>query len=373
MRIAMVGSRGVPARAGGVERVVEELTAELSARGHDVIVYGRPWYLPPNAPPRRGRLIVTPGVRGKHLDTVTHTATACVDVLRRSVDVLHVHSPGPALMSWLPAMARIPVVFTVHAPDWLRRRWSLPARLVLSAGLRTGMRVAREVTAVSQPLAEELAGRFFRRVECVPNATRPQEPIEAREIRRWNLRPDQYVLHVGRLVPEKRLDVLLRGWRSVPGWLPLVVVGQFSERRFERTCRDLAQGRNVFFLGARYGRELVELYANAAVVVQPSPLEGMSLVLLEAADLGRCIIAADIPANRYAMDDNILYFQCGDESELSTCICRCLEKADLRRNMGLRAREHVRERWTWSASAEILERVYERACRTHKTLEPLAK
>ena len=134
MRIAMIGSRGIPARIGGVEHVVEDLTRHLVARGHDVIVYGRKHYLAGAGQPQAGRCIVTAGLSGKHLDTFTHSASAACDVLRRKVDVVHIHSPGPALWSWLPAMAALPVVFTVHAPDWQREKWSLPAKCVIRGG-----------------------------------------------------------------------------------------------------------------------------------------------------------------------------------------------------------------------------------------------
>ena len=213
MRIAMIGSRGIPARAGGVERVVEELTRELSARGHEVLVYARPGYArqPWSGP---GRIIPTPGLPGKHLDAITHTATAMLAVSRRGADVVHIHSPGPALWSWLAAARGLPIVLTVHAPDWRREKWTVPARLALRAGLALGMRLARAVTAVSPCLAEELTKTFGRQVLCIPNAVRPVQPVPARAIRAWGLKPDAYGLYVGRIEPEKRLDFLLRAWRG---------------------------------------------------------------------------------------------------------------------------------------------------------------
>ncbi len=376
----MIGSRGVPARAGGVERVVEELTRELSARGHEVLVYGRRHYVPARGgtgfkpvatgrggtglkPVAMGRSIITPGIRGKRLDAITHTATAMLDVLHRGVDVVHVHSPGPAIWSWIPALTRAAIVFTVHAPDWRRKRWSPPARWIIKAGLHCGMRSAHAVTAVSQALADELAAVFGREVAYVPNAARPLSPLPPDSILRWGLMSDGYVLHVGRIVPEKRLDLLLEAWRVGRWDRPLVVAGDFGEQSYRRRCRKLATGMNVRFLGPQYGDALTALYSHASLVVQPSELEGMSLALLEAASLSVCIIAADIPANRQAMGDSIVYFNRGDVAELTGRICRCLKSEGSRLDFGSRASRHVLEHYSWRKSAASMEQVYRQALR----------
>lgn len=360
MRIVMIGTRGIPARSGGAERVVEELTRELAGRGHDVLVYGRRHYLGPDPRPPAGRVVVTGGLPGKHLDTPTHSYTAMRDALRREVDVLHVHSPGPALWCGMAARAGLPVVFTVHAPDWRREKWSAPAKRVLRLGLCRGMRHATAVTAVSQPLADDLSAAYGRPVACVPNGVRPRPAPPPERLAEWGLRPDGYVLNVGRVVPEKRLDALLRAWRETP--IPgreLVVVGEMNSGSYARRCRREAPG-GVRFLGERCGEALAALYAHAALVVQPSGLEGMSLVLLEAAVHGRCVLAADIPANRAALGEAALYWS-GRTSELGPEIRRCLDSEPLRAEMGERARRHVLSTRDWSAPAGALEGIYQEA------------
>jgi glycosyltransferase involved in cell wall biosynthesis len=360
MRIAMIGSRGIPARSGGIERVVEELTRELSLRGHEVLVYGRRHYVGSNGRPGPGRVILTPGLGGKHLDAITHTATASLDVLRRKVDVVHVHAVGPALMSWLPALAHLPVVLTVHAPDWRRDKWSLPAKAILRGGLACGMRVAKAVTAVSKDLVGELTSMYNRRVEYVPNAVRPVELRGPKIIERWRLRREQYGLYVGRIVPEKRLDLLMEAWRMADVSLPLVVVGDYAESGYGRLCRARA-GDNVLFVGPQHEDALAELYSNAAVFVQPSALEGMSLVLLEAAAYGRCILAAEIPANTGAMADSILYFDKDDPDDLAGMIRRCVTDPQARASCGSTASAFVRKTYSWNAVAGRFERVYTEA------------
>jgi glycosyltransferase involved in cell wall biosynthesis len=283
--------------------------------------------------------------------------------MRRDVDVVHVHSPGPALWSWASALTGRAVVFTVHAADWRRDKWSLPARMMLNLGLRVGMRVARRVTAVSQPLATELSERFGRDVAFIPNSVRPVEPVEPGPVLsdpKWGLSPDKYALFVGRIEPEKRLDVLLSAWRRACGDLPdykLAVVGDFAGTAYGRQCRRNAPDRAVF-LGLQHADDLAELYSNAAIVVQPSVLEGMSLVLLEAAAYGRCILATRIQENVSVLGDFGVYFSGGDVDELAALMCRYLGSEPDRRFLGDRARSAIFLKPSWSDVADLMERTY---------------
>jgi len=419
MRIAMVGVRGIPARTGGAERVVEQLARQLVLRGHEVLIYcrhgmvngigtreegigtreqGRGKRGEGRGETEEGRgkregengngngngngtgngnghdpvRIFTPYWPGKHLEAFTHTASAVFDALRRHVDVVHVHSPGPALLSWLPILAGKPLVLTVHAADWQREKWHPAAQAVLRGGLWCGMHCADAVTAVSPSLADELEREFARPVRFVPNAVEPAQPEPVRMLPHWGLQSGRYLLHVGRLVPEKRLDLLLRCWpQSNPqsairnpqsgGW-KLAVAGEYDESPYGRACRA-SGGQNVIFLGPRYGRELAELYSHAGAVVQPGVLEGMSLVLLEAASYGRCVVAADIPANREALGEAALYVRPDDAAELAGAIGRCVECEGLRRELGARALERSRQLPSWAAVAEIMERIYQAAIR----------
>ncbi|MFH1518139.1 MAG: glycosyltransferase family 4 protein [Pseudomonadota bacterium] len=357
----MIGIRGVPARAGGAERVVHELSRELTARGDEVLIYCRPHYVAGTRAEGIGRRIMTPGLTGKHTETLTHTFTAMIDVLRRKADVVHIHSPGPALWSWIAAAAKLPTVVTIHAPDWNRERWSLPGRVALAAGLAAAMRLADVVTAVSSELADELSHRFGRPVHFVPNAVRLPAP-PAGSLPPWGLTSEGYGLYVGRIVPEKRLDLLIRAWRQSGRPEPLVVVGTEDEKAYARACHRLA-GRNVRFAGMQFGQVLTDLYAHAAVVVQPSVLEGMSLVLLEAASHGRCILASDIAANRGTMAQAALYFSKDSFGGLTGQIRRCFEEAAMRESMGRSAEKLVQERYSWQVVSSRMRQLYDQAIR----------
>jgi len=370
MRIAIVGSRGIPAGTGGVERVVEELAGRLASGGHEVLVYSRPWYTRARAagPPPGVRVLTTGGLPGKRLDTLTHTATAMWDVLRRKVDVVHVFSPAPALLSFVPAAARLPIALTIQGPDWQAERWSGLGRKTLGAGLACGMRWASAISAVSLSLRDFLADTYGREVTYIPNGVRPaparQRGPEA--VAEVGLRQGGYALYVGRIVPGKGVDLLVRAWRMLAAPMPLVIVGEaYGEEAYAARCARLAD-RSVRFLGPRFGELLDGLYANAAVVIQPSRAEGMSLVLLEAAAHGRCVVAREMPANREVLGEAMVAFSGDSPEDLAAAIRKCLGDSGMRRRLGWAARRRVAERFRWGPIVAQYERLYRCALETRQ-------
>ena len=359
MKIAMIGSRGIPAKIGGVEKVVEDLSNQLVSRGHDVAVYSRDYYVKGNSTATEAQQIVTSGVAHKKLEAITYSFSAVRDAITRNdFDIIHIHSPGPAMWTKLAKKTNIPVVFTVHADDWNRKRWSFLARAILKLGLKTGMKYADAVTAVSSELASNLSADFYRDVLPISNMLSPiTAPNTDEFIRDNNLTCGQYFLHVGRLVAEKRLDLLLQAWSEINPEMPLVVAGEFYEAQYRDYCKSLAP-KNVKFLGPVFDRNLSQLYANSFAIAQPSNLEGASLVCLEAANFAKCIICSDISANKIQLGENAIFFERENLKSLCLAITKILENKSLADQIGKQCQSVVTEKYSPAQITDSYLKVY---------------
>ena len=302
LRIAMIGARGVPATFGGVERHVEELGTRLAARGHQVIVYARTNYVEEQRDAWRGmsvRNLTT--VDSKHLDAIVHSAKATIAAMRDRVDVVHYHAVGPGLPSALPRFAsRAKVVHTIHGRDSERAKWSPAAQVVLRTAEWMSARVPDETIVVSRDLVEHYRRAHGRRTTYIPNGVdAPTARPPAVIAERWGLTTGSYLLFLGRLVPEKAPDLLIRAFRRLPGDLRLVIAGgsSFTDEYVAELEREAADDPRVVLAGYVFGEQLDELYSNAAAFVLPSYLEGLPLTLLEAASYGTPVVASDIPPN----------------------------------------------------------------------------
>lgn len=367
LRIAMIGLRGVPAMWGGVEHHVEQLGRRLTQRGHRVTVFNRSNYLPHRWRHYQGmRLRTLPTLATKHAEAIAHSLLATLDTVVHDFDIVHYHALGPGLCSPLArVLGRARVVQTIHGLDNQRAKWGGRAQRILDAAEWLSPRVPHETIVVSSALQQHFRDRHGTAVSWIPNGVASGVRRPADRIREgFGLEPG-YLLFVGRLVPEKAPDLLLRAYQEVAGDRPLVLAGDssFTDDYVDRLRRAAADDPRVRLLGYVYGDDLAELYSNAGVFVLPSALEGLPLTLLEAASYGTPIVASDIaphvevlspagPARRT--------FVSGSADDLARVLRRVLADPDAERGAADDLRTDVLARYDWDRAAELTEAVYER-------------
>jgi glycosyltransferase involved in cell wall biosynthesis len=366
LRIAMIGSRGVPATFGGIERHVEELGARLSARGHQVTVFCRPNYARPGQRSHRGmRLRSMPTVGTKHLDAIVHSGLSTLGAMAAAFDVLHYHAIGPGMLAPLPRyLSRAGVVLTVHGRDDERAKWGRGARAVLGTAGWLSARVPDATIVVGRHLERYYRDAHGRRAVYVPNGVEAGRPRPANgSLTRLGLRPGRYLLFVGRLVPEKAPDQLLEAFAALGGDHRLVLAGDSSfTDRYAARLRELA-GRDprVVLPGFVYGAELQELYSNAAAFVLPSLLEGLPLTLLEAASFGLPVVASSIPPHQEVLGSagpGRRLHRPGDTRELGAALAEVLADPAAERAGAAALRDQVLRTYCWDDAATRTEAVY---------------
>jgi len=369
MRIAMIGLRGVPATVGGIERGVEELGRELVRRGHEVTVYCRTNYVRERPPVFDGmRLRYLPTIGTKHLDAITHTALSTATALH-GFDVVHFHAMGPGLLT--PVARTLgrgtAVVQTIHGLDGERAKWGKNARRVLKFGEWLSARVPNETIVVSQALADHYQQRYGRQTTVIGTGVTEIGRRSADTIAQsFGLAPESYVLFVGRLVPEKQPDVLIRAFRQVSDDVRLVVAGgsSFTDDYVDELHRLAGADERVVITGRVSDEVLAELYSNALAYVTPSALEGAPLALLEAISTGLPIVASDIAPHVEVLGSETYgrrLFTAGDEGALALAIHRVIGDGREGREAARALREDILATHGWARVAEETERVYERA------------
>ena len=372
MKIAMIGQKGIPARAGGVEHHVEAISNRLVQCGHEVIAYCRRSYNGESEPScscrvagnHEVRRIVRPSIATKHLDAITHTAVCTLDVLFRNVDLLHYHAIGPAALAPIARFRGLPTVVTCHGLDWQRAKWGGFAKRCLRLSEHIAARCASQLVVVSRPLEEYFSHRYGVKARFIPNGVVPIARSEPRRIRQWDLHPRKYLLAASRLVPEKGLHYLIQACRSLEPGLKLVIAGSGGlDSEYEQLLQCMA-GPNVVFTGNADRELMAELYSHAILFVLPSELEGMSIALLEAMSCQLPVVVSDIPENRSVVGDAGFTFRCGDAQHLGNVLESLLSHRELLANLGERCQQRA-QRFQWSHVATELEGLYQEVvCRT---------
>jgi glycosyltransferase involved in cell wall biosynthesis len=367
LRIAMIGQKGLPATFGGIEHHVEELGSRMAASGHEVTVFCRTNYGDGHRRRHRGmRLVVLPTVGTKHLDAIVHSALATAVAMRGDFDIFHYHAIGPGALAVLPRLAsRAKVVLTLHGLDDERAKWGRMAKAVLRTAAWISSRAPDAIIAVSRDLQRHYRDVRGRHTMYIPNGVCIREPGPPDPVlNRFGLTAGNYLLFVGRLVPEKAPDLLVRAFREVEGDHRLVLVGGSSfTNSYTQQLRDLAAADSrVVLTDYLFGAELGTLYRHASVFVLPSLLEGLPLTLLEAASYGTPIVASAIPPHVEILGESRpggRLVAPGDTRQLAVVLTEMLADIEEERRGTAALRERVLRTYSWDEAAAATERVYE--------------
>ena len=358
LRIAFIGGRGVISRYSGIETCYEETGSRLAERGHEVTVYCRNYFTPQQSHYRNMRLVRLPTLRTKHLETLLHTLLSTIHACRQKYDVVHYHTLGPAVFSYIPRLFGARTVVTVQGLDWRRKKWGRIASAALRLGEWAAATLPDRTVVVSRALRNYFRHTYALETELIPNGTALTPRTSGPHLDKWGLRDNDYVLFMGRFSPEKNCDLLIRAFLRTTTTAKLVLAGgsSYSDSYIQELRRNASD--RVVFLNWVAGDAWQELLTNAALFVLPSDLEGLSLALLDAMGAGVCVLTSDVPENRELVDDVGFVFPRGDEAELARMLQLLLSDPDMRKRAGAAGRRRVQESYLWPQIARDLERVY---------------
>ncbi len=371
MKIAMIGQKGIPARTGGIERHVEELSSELAARGHDVLVFCRSWYVWPIRDHRGVRCIKTWSIPTKHLDAITHTFTSILRAAREKVDVFHFHGVGPSLLAWFPKILRpsAKVIVTFHCIDRHHKKWGWFARFMLALGERFACTIPDATIAVSKTLETYCRLSFGVTAKYIPNGTQiPLEDSDHALLKPFELEPGKYIMMCARLVRHKSAHTLIAAWKRLKKAHPdlvgdrklAIVGGSAFTDAYVRELELLAKDEpSIVLTGNQSGETLHALFSSAYATVHPSESEGLPIAVLEAMSYGKCVLSSNIPENLELTQDHGLTFEVDDVKDLALQLKMLLENPELVKTVGAQARIHIAKHYDWKDIAETTDYLYE--------------
>lgn len=371
MKIAMIGHKRIPSREGGVERVVEELSTRLVKKGHQVDAYNRKGKNVQDSSigAENENLTEYKGVniksiqtiRKKGLDALVYSFIATVKALHGKYDIIHYHAEGPAAMVWLPHLFGIKTVVTIHGLDWQRAKWGGFAKKYLKFGEKMSSKYADKIIVLSRNMQDYFLEEYDRETEFIPNGIEKPEVADAKIIKeKYKIDKDEYILYLGRIVPEKGIHYLIEAFKQIDTNKKLVIAGGSSHTNdYLEEIKDIAKSDNrIIMTGFVQGKELEELFSNCLAFCLPSDIEGMPMSLLEAMSYGKKCIISDIPENTEVSGKYALPFRMGDVSDLKEKIEYVLNgKFNIKPED---IKNHILELCDWEAVVNKTEKIYEK-------------
>lgn len=326
-RIAMLGHKRIPSREGGIEIVVEELSTRMVQKGHNVTCYNRSGHHVSGAEYDSKKLKEYKGIMLKNLPTINYKGLSAITssffgaiiASFGKYDVVHFHAEGPCAMLWFPKLLGKRCVATVHGLDHQRAKWGRLASTYIMMGEKCAVKLADEIIVLSEGVQKYFKDTYGRDTIFIPNGVNRPILREADLInKQFGLKKDNYILYLGRIVPEKGLRYLINAFKQLQTDKKLVIAGGSSDTdTFMSELKNMAEGDNrIIFTGFVQGQILDELYSNAYIYTLPSDLEGMPLSLLEAMSYGNCCLVSDIDECSSVVEDKAVTFQKSNVEDL---------------------------------------------------------
>jgi glycosyltransferase involved in cell wall biosynthesis len=323
MKVAMIGIKAIPARNGGFETAVDELSRGLVQLGHEVTVYNRSGMSTlPGTDYEGVRIVTLPTLKSKNLSTIVHSFLATVHVLCHPVDVVHYFVTGTILFAPLPRLFGMKVVCSVDGTDWQRGKWGRIARWYLKMSERLAVLFCHGLVSDSRDVKRYYSDVYAADSSLITYGMRETTADGLEWLERFDLESREYVLFVGRLVPENNIHHLIRAFEQTRTNKKLVIVGDDPwEKEYIRSLKS-TQHPHVVFTGSVYEDGYAQLQRNAYLFVLPDEVGGTHPALVEAMGFRNCVLVNDTPSNLEVIAGDGFSYR---GSEGSQDLCRQLQ------------------------------------------------
>src|SRR2546423_1884998 len=360
MRIAILGTRGIPANYGGFETFAEHLSTRLAARGHQVAVYCSAHYTSPRQLEFQGvRLKVLPTIRHKCFDSVVHAFLSALHAVPQRYDAALICNAANAPFAPILRLTGTPVAINVDGLEHKRKKWNWIARRYYLMAERLATILPTEPVTDARVIQNYYQNRYGADSTMIAygaEVERRPDPL----VRRWRVEPNRYVLYVSRLEPENNAHMVIEAFKRVRTAHKLLVVGDAPYAHdYIKDLKNRARGdKRIVFTGFVFGRDYRALQQNAYCYVHATEVGGTHPALLEAMGFGNCVLTLAAPENVEAIGDAGIAY--ADEHDLAEKLQRVLRDGSLVQSYRNRAQARVQEAYDWDYVVDQYEALFAR-------------
>lgn len=362
MKIALMGTRGVPASYSGFETCVEQLGKRLVQRGHKVTVYCRTHHITYPGDEYLGmRLVKLPTIANKYLDTMVHSFVSSLHALPQKYDIALYFIAGNSPTTWIPRLVGTKTILNVDGLDWKREKWPTFAKWYIQLAEFLATRLPNAYLTDSHVVQTYYQDRFRSIPPYIPYGSEVRHLPPGEVMARYGLEPGRYILFVGRLVPENCAHHIVDAFRQLDTDMKCVIVGSaaYAEAYIASLHARAADDPRIIFTGYVFGDGYHELGTNAHIFVESSGVGGTHPALVEAMAFGNCVVVNDTLENLETIGEAGFAYdgKVGAES-LVQVLRRLVNEPDIVTEYAQRALERARTTFTWDAVTDAYENLF---------------
>lgn len=369
LKIALLGTRGIPASYSGFETCVEQLGQRLVERGHDVTVYCRNHHITYQGGEYKGmRLVKLPTIQNKYLDTIIHSFLSSLHTLFQNYDIALYFIAANSPVTWIPRLAGAKSILNVDGLDWRREKWPPLAKKYIQFAEYLATILPNEYLTDSRHVQKFYKEHFNGEPAYIPYGSDVEILPPGDTLKQYGLEPGKYILFVGRLVPENCAHHLVEAFRGIDTDYKCVIVGDAPyAKNYKASLKTLAEGDSrILFTGYVFGEGYQELGSNAYIFVESSSVGGTHPALIEAMAFGNCVIVNNTPENLETIGGGkagLAYDGSSGPESLREILIKLVEDSDTVALYRKKAYDYAHNHYVWDGITDEYERLFYRALR----------
>ncbi|OLE74035.1 MAG: glycosyl transferase family 1 [Acidobacteria bacterium 13_1_20CM_2_57_8] len=332
MKLAILGTRGIPANYGGFETFAEELATRLAARGHDVTI------------------------GTKYLDTVTHTFLSVFHAFPQWFDCILMCNAANAIFALVPRLSATPVALNVDGIERLRKKWGPAGRAYYRISEYLATKIPNAIVTDAAVIREYYLKAYGKSSTLIAYGASCERTETTIVLDQLGVRPRDYFLYVSRLEPENNAHIVIQAYEKVMTEKSLLIVGDAPYAQTYIRQLKATRDPRIRFTGAIYGLGYRELQSHAYAYIQATEVGGTHPALIEAMGAGNCVLAKDTPENREVVGDCGLFFESADS--LSSQLQATLRDSAMVERLRAKAQARAKEHYSWDAVTDAYEKLF---------------
>lgn len=348
MKIAILGTRGIPASYSGFETSVQETAIRFAAKDYDVYVYCRSNHYKEQPETFKSvKLVYLPSVKTKFFDTVSHTIFSIISAAVKRFDAVILYGVGNSI--FIPALRLLgfPVISVVDGADWERAKWGKFAKWFLRFNRWFSVRFANYYVVDNELLAKRYETEFKRKPVYIPYGANKSSAKERAILSKLDLKEKEYIIFIGRFVKEKGIEFLIENFKKLNSGMKLVIVGGNDvDKEYENSLKAMADS-NVIFTGFLYGPDYEYLLSKSLFYVSCSFLEGTSPSLLAAMSVNGYALVSDLDENLETLKGSCQTFKTGDSADFIAKLNHLFSNKDVLEKERVKTRSVVDAYYDW--------------------------
>jgi glycosyltransferase involved in cell wall biosynthesis len=359
VKIAIIGTRGIPANYGGFETFAEECASGLSERGHLVTVYCRSHYIPKTMKTYRGaKLVVLPTLAWKYTDTVVHSLLSVLHAMVRKYDLILICNAANSIFAWIPRVFGIPVVVNVDGIERMRQKWNCLGKAYYRLCEYFSVWFPSAIVTDARVIEAYYRDHYGAASVFIPYGTTLEKPQGRETLKTLGLEPGEYFLYVSRLEPENNAHLVVKAFERVKTSKRLVVVGNapYSEDYIQKV--HATRDPRIVFPGAIYGEGYRQLQAFAHCYIHATEVGGTHPALIEAMGQGSIVIVNETPENSEVLENAGIMYRKNDIDDLVRCLQEIEDCPDKYAHLRSAALKRARTAYCWDTVITLYERLF---------------